>query len=344
MLKEMEYILNHTRSLWDSVSGKSFFIAGGTGFIGRWLLESFAYINHSLELNNKLYVLARTPDKFLIENPGFKNHSDIVFIKGDVRSFEFPGRNVDYIVQAASGIITNLTADNSFELMDTIVAGTRRMLNFARQSNTKRFLFLSSGAVYGKQPDELMSIPESYNGTPESTDANSVYGQSKRMAEMLCGIYNKHYGIGTVVARCFAFIGPYLSLDDHYAIGNFIRDSLNKKPIIVTGDGTPLRSYLYAADMAVWLWTILFKGTPATAYNVGSDIPISIADLAHKVAAVSGMADSVQILKKPPATAIRQRYIPCIDKAKLELKLDCQTNIDDAIKKTMQFYSRKGPS
>src|SRR5260370_33188789 len=97
-------------------------------------------------------------------------------------------------------------------------------------------------------------------GAPDTMDANSAYGEGKRMAELLCAIYRKSYGIETKIARGFAFVGPYMQLDTHFAIGNFVSDSLAGQCIEVRGDGTPLRSYLYASDLMVWLWTILTRG------------------------------------------------------------------------------------
>jgi dTDP-glucose 4,6-dehydratase len=338
---DLNHILKNTEPLWQSVRNRRFFVTGGTGFIGKWLLESFVYINRKLNLNCQMLVLSRSPEKFIRQYPHFQQFNEIAFRKADVCDFEFSNDKFDYIIHAATEAGVTLNAENPLEMSDTIINGTRRTLDFAKQCEVKRFLFLSSGAVYGKQPDNMPNIPESYNGAPDPLDMLSAYGQAKRIAELFCSIYYKHYEIETTIARCFAFLGPYLNLNIHYAIGNFIQDALKGGPIIVNGDGTPLRSYLYAADLAIWLWTVLFKGGAATAYNVGSDTPISIAELAYKVAAISPNKCKVQIAKKSGLITERQRYVPCIDKARTELGIDCRIGLEDAIKRTIQFYTEE---
>jgi dTDP-glucose 4,6-dehydratase len=189
--------------------------------------------------------------------------------------------------------------------------------------------------VYGKQPSALTHIPEDYIGAPDPTHAQSAYGEGKRAAEMLCTLYGKQYGFEVKIARCFAFVGPYLPLDTHFAIGNFIRDGLQGCPILVNGDGTPYRSYLYAADLAIWLWTILLKGQSCYPYNVGSDFDLSISRIAHLVAQVFQPQVEVIIAQKPLAGKEAERYVPLTNRALSDLGLKSMIGLEDAIKRTI---------
>ena len=149
-------------------------------------------------------------------------------------------------------------------MLSTILAGTERTLQFAAQCDARKFLLTSSGAVYGRQPPELTHVPESYDGAPDPLNPASVYAEGKRAAELMCAVYQKAAEANGMefeakIARCWAFCGPHLPLDAHFAIGNFIGDVLAGRPISIAGDGTPRRSYLYAAELAAWLWTVLFR-------------------------------------------------------------------------------------
>jgi nucleoside-diphosphate-sugar epimerase len=207
----------------------------------------------------------------------------------------------------------------------------------AKRSGCKRVLFISSGAVYGPQPPEISHVTEDYLGSPHLYHQGSAYGEAKRMAEVLCAIYSRRYGVDTVAARCFAFVGPYLNLRIHFAVGNFIRDGLEGKPITVKGDGTPLRSYLYAADLTVWLWTLLTKGRPGTAYNVGSEDAVSIADLASRVAKCFESRE-VRILGVRKTETPVEQYVPSTHKARSELNLNQWVDLDTAISRTVEWH------
>jgi dTDP-glucose 4,6-dehydratase len=332
---DLDHILTHTEGLWEELRGKRLFITGGTGFFGCWLLESFTWANDKLKLNAEAHVLARNPSALQKKAPHLAKHPSVHLHAGDVRSFAFPEGEFSHIIHAATSASTSLNNENPLLMLDTIVDGTRRTLEFARCCGAQKFLLISSGAVYGKQPPDITHIPEDYNGAPDMQDPRSAYGEGKRLAELLCAIYSKQYGIETKIARCFAFVGHYLPLDMHFAIGNFIRDGLNGGSIRVNGDGTPYRSYLYAADLAIWLWTILLKGTSCCPYNVGSEDAITIAELAHTVAQCFQELVKVEVSQKADPHKPPERYVPSTKLAQEELGLHQITNLKEGMRRTL---------
>ena len=195
---------------------------------------------------------------------------------------------------------------------------------------------ISSGGVYGKQPSELKNIPESYQGAPDPCDAKSFYGEGKRLAELL-GIQFMQQGLEVKIARGFTFVGPYLPLDAHFAIGNFIRDALRGGPIIVKGDGSPRRSYLYAADFTVWLWVILFRGISGRPYNVGSDHVVSIIELARLVADIVDPALKIEVKGKMLDSNLFDQYIPDTERAKKELNLKQRISLEEGVRRMVEF-------
>jgi nucleoside-diphosphate-sugar epimerase len=336
--EDLCHIFDHTRGLWDDLRGARIFITGGTGFFGAWLLESFLFANQQLDLKASATVLTRRPDSAQQALPHLMLNPAITLHKGDVRSFEFPKGEYSHIIHAATDASAKLNNENPLLMLDTIIEGTRHTLDFAVQCNAKKFLLTSSGAVYGQQPSEMTHIPEDYMGAPDPLDPRSAYGIGKRTAEHLCSLYAKQYGVYSTIARGFAFVGPYFPIDIHFAIGNFIRDAMNSGPIIIKGDGTPCRSYLYAADLAIWLWTILLRGASGRTYNVGSDESISIADLARMVASVINPQTEVSIAKKAQPGSPTERYVPSVDRAIRELELKITVSLPIMLQKTAEFY------
>jgi dTDP-glucose 4,6-dehydratase len=155
----------------------------------------------------------------------------------------------------------------------------------------------------------------------------------------MCAVRAIQHGYEVKIARCFAFVGPHLPLDSHFAIGNFIRNALNREPIRIGGDGTPTRSYLYASDLAVWLWTLLFKGVSGKAYNVGSPVDLHIAALADSVNAELGGLSTVQILQKSESGRPVSRYVPSTARAEMELGLQVRIPLSEAIRKTANWVA-----
>jgi dTDP-glucose 4,6-dehydratase len=165
--KDLAHVLKHTSELWSEASGKSFFITGGTGFFGMWLLESLAHINDQLALDMRATVLTRDPAAFAQKAPHLTSRADLTFIQGDIRSFPLPEGQFDYIVHAATEASAKLNEEAPQEMLDAIVAGTRRVLDFAAQCGVKKLLLTSSGAVYGKQHSDMTHISEDYLGAAD---------------------------------------------------------------------------------------------------------------------------------------------------------------------------------
>ena len=307
---DLGHILEHTRDLWEELRGNRVFITGGTGFFGAWLLESFAHANRRLGLKCRAFVLSRAPAAFRNKLPHLGGEEALEWVRGDVKTFAFPDGEFSHVIHAATESSLQMATERPLEMWDTVVCGTQHALEFAAAAKTAKFLLVSSGAVYGPQPGDMTHIPETYRGAPDIADAASSYGEGKRAAELLCAIHARQGAFETKIARCFAFVGPHLPLDTHFAIGNFIRDAIAGNEIIIRGDGTPRRSYLYASDLTIWLWTILLKAAKNRPYNVGSSNDMSIAEVASAVASTESPSPEVRVMQQPAPTPLQPDTSP----------------------------------
>jgi dTDP-glucose 4,6-dehydratase len=248
-----------------------------------------------------------------------------------MEDFQFPEGEFTHVIHAATTPYPLAPGVSRYQVFNQDVVGTRRILDFARQKRIRRLLFTSSGAVYGRQPPDLSHVPEDWPGAPSPLDVGSGYGQAKRASEFLCATFGIEFGFEVVIARLFAFVGPYLPLDSIFAVGNFVRDAMRGGPIRIQGDGTPYRSYLYAADMATWLWVLLLQGSPSEAYNVGSEEAVTIFDLATRVAGVRELNCPVEVGARAEPGQTPSRYVPDVGKAARELGLRAHIGLDEGI-------------
>jgi nucleoside-diphosphate-sugar epimerase len=341
-IADLDLILAQTQQFWPEMRGQRLFLTGGTGFFGCWLVESFCHINRKLELGAQVTVLSRDPARFLAKCPHLANERAITLLHGDVRNFAFPAGEFGYVIHAATETTAKPDVNQPLELLSTILAGTERTLEFATQRGTRKFLLTSSGAVYGRQPPELTHVPETYAGAPDPLNPASDYGEGKRASEVMCALYQKAASakgsaFEAKISRCWAFCGPHLPLDAHFAIGNFIGDVMAGRPISIGGDGTPRRSYLYAADLAIWLWTILLRGQALVPINVGSAHDVSIRELAEIVAATLAPATPIHVAKQAIPGAAPARYVPSVERAQTMLGLRETVGLEEAIRRTFAW-------
>lgn len=338
--QDLKMILEHTAPLWEEARGQRIFVTGGTGFFGCWLVESFCYVNRQLELGAEATILTRNPEAFGQKCPHLASDPAIKLQAGDVRTFSFPEGEYKYVIHAATETNAKHAADAPVQMLSTIIAGTERVLEFAATHGTKKFLLTSSGAVYGKQPAALTHVPETYAGAPDPLNTANTYAEGKRAAELLCAIYQKRGGLDCKIARCWAFCGPHLPLDQHFAIGNFIGDVLAGRAIKIQGDGTPRRSYLYAADLAVWLWTILFRAPALVPINVGSSQDVSILELARMVATTLNPQTEIRVARQAVPGDPPLRYVPRVDRAREMLGLRAAVELEECIRRTAEWYAK----
>lgn len=327
VLEDVKFIFNQLKILTNlsKLDNSNILITGGTGLFGKSILNFLLYARKYY--NFDITILTRDKYNFLFNNLQY-NKDFIHFINGDIRNFNCD-KEYDYIIHAATPASDKLEKENQLEMYSIILDGTKNIINIASKMNVKKLLFTSSGAIYGEQYESIKSFKENYYGNPIT-----YYGKAKKISEELFLTSN----INVSIARCFAFVGPYLNLNIHFAIGNFIRDVIHNKNIIVRGDGRPLRSYLYTADLIIWLFVMLLNSNDKSIYNVGSSYEISIYDLAKKISnSINNYNGSIEVLTKPNYSYPTPKYIPNNSKIIDELKVKENYTLDAAIKRTIEW-------
>jgi dTDP-glucose 4,6-dehydratase len=314
------------------------FLTGGTGFFGRALIRHWMASKEEELFSEEVCILTRNPMTFLDAYPEFSKLSWLRLFKGDLLEYTTLPKHIeiDGIIHAATES-TNSAGLASFKTYEDIICGAKNILKFAVENNVRRLLLISSGAVYGPQPDNLHKIPESYLGGPDPLLHSSAYGLGKSAAEHLCCLYHEEHDLQVVIARCFAFVGLDLPLTAHYAIGNFINDARYSTEINISGDGTPLRSYMNQSDLARWLLCIFERGVAGHAYNVGSDQATSIYDLAYLVRDILSPEKLVVLNSIGSVFQGRNIYIPDISLAKNELNLHITTSLRESIEQFIRL-------
>jgi nucleoside-diphosphate-sugar epimerase len=303
------------------IEDKKIFITGGTGFFGNSL-----QFHCDQMFNNEVVLLSKNGSRPQLLKSAFLSNNTVSFVEGDVRDFEIFETDFDYIIHAAT---TSCAVISDEEMESVVIDGTRHMLDFAAANTSlRKFLYVSSGAVYGTTYQS--PVPETYPRDPVT-----VYGRSKMAAEEMC----LESDLPCVIARCFAFVGEHLPLDIHFAIGNFIKNCLDGEDIVIQGDGTPVRTYLHAADFVQWVLAILVNGRVGEAYNLGSDESVTIAELGETVKRISRTNTEVKVLS-PDSGAAPSYYVPDISKASLELGVKTTFNLEESVEAVLTYHRR----
>lgn len=333
--EDQETLADAPSPTWEGFRGARLLITGGTGFVGTWLIAGLAWANRELNLGAAAVVVSRDPEAFLEREPWARSERWLAFVRGDVRDFTRPPRSFSHVIVGAAAADARISSQAPLTVMETIVQGGARTLRAA--TGARSVLLLSSGAVYGGGAERLAGIPEEFEGTLDRLDARYAYHEAKRAMEAMGVAAAAECGLDVKIARLFAFVGPWLPGDRHFAVGNFIRDGMAGRPIVVRGDGSPERSYLYAADMLVWLLTILATGAGGRAYNVGSERAVSMSTLAGLVAAALPVPPAVNVLGQEGSGGGGQRYVPSVKRAHDELGVSQTVGLEQGLDRTIRW-------
>jgi len=323
----------------ENLKGKSILLTGMTGLFGIPMIEFLCRFKESINDQTKIYILSRNRVQFIhkYSQKSFHKFNFVEIIEGDIKDFSF-NYDVDFIIHGAStSNREKFEGISASERFDIIFSGTKNIIDIAESSKAQKVLFVSSGSVYGgtnqekkiKTNERVMNAPDVIN------DSEACYSEGKRVAELMLSIASKEKNLNFSIARCFSFVGPGIPLDINYSIGNFIGDALFSDSIKLTGDGSPVRSYMYTYDLAVWLLCILTNSNNKSVYNVGSDEEVSILNLAKKVGSVLNpnivINRNMGSIKGVVNSSASNYYVPDISKARNELGLQIYTSLKDSI-------------
>ncbi|SMH41297.1 NAD-dependent epimerase/dehydratase family protein [Azospirillum agricola] len=319
------------------LQGKVLLVTGGTGFLGTWLAEMIATLNDDHGFGVRMILLSTSANQFRSRMPHLGNRNDVTLLQADTANLVDLPPEVTHILHAAATPDNQQHASEPLRLIRSAVTGTQMVLEAAtRLSGLKGFVNISSGLVYGPMAVDARPVDERIFTGLDSSLITSTYAEAKRMGEQLASVYRSQHRLPVVNVRPFAFVGPYQRLDRPWAINNFLRDALHNGPIRIHGGGQTVRSYMYGADAAWWLLTMLARGEVGSSYNLGSDEAVDLSQLAHKIAGL--------LPNRPKVTSgllgegvPRSSFVPSITLARRTLGLEISTDLDMALRRTIQW-------
>ena len=318
---------------------KTLLVTGGTGFFGRSILDAHRRGVLGAFGIDRIVVVARHAHRLRAEAPELCSAA-VELVEADVLTLDSAFDADAVIHAAASSDARRYDADPAAEAR-IIVDGTRRVCEVIRDARRRpRLLYVSSGAVYGRQSPGTSAMDERAPLSADVAGDKATYVQAKRTAESLVREFAAAENVPARIARCFAFVGPWLPRDEHFAIGNFIGNALRGEPVEVRARHTVIRSYLHADDLAVWLLRLATaEGDGCETFNVGSGEAVALRDLAARVAAAGGVGVSFPESSSKGMLAPLEpvdRYVPDVTRARNELGLTVTIPLRDAIERTLQ--------
>ena len=337
--KDIQQIAENLNDIAARFSGKTLLLTGGRGFLGRYFMEIFDFLNENI-LTEKLKVIVL--DNLITsgkEGSEIPNYDNIEFIKHDVIKPFHMENDLDFIVHAAGIASPYYYRAYPLETLEVAINGTQNMLKLA-ESKSAKLVFFSSSEIYG-DPD-LKNIPtkESYRGNVSCTGPRACYDESKRVGETLCNIYHSLYGVNTNTIRPFNVFGPGMQETDYRVLPNFTSRIKGKIPLQIYGTGNQTRTFCYITDAMEGFIRVILNGGPGEAYNIGNPNPeISVIELIKKMEKILNKKIEYNLIDYPDSYPADEpnRRCPDILKAKIQIKYDPKIDIEEGLRRFINW-------
>lgn len=287
---------------WEELNNCNVLVAGATGLIGSCLVEVLmARPNRSYSV----YAMGRNLMRMEQLFGKYKTEDGFHTIIGDVTKPLSIQQPVHYIIHAASGAAPSEFSNHPVEVMKANVNGIIQLMEYGIQHQLKRFLYISSGEVYGEGDGRVFT--EDYSGYVDCNTPRSCYPSSKRAAETLCASYAAEYGIDVVIARPCHIYGPNFTEADNRVYAQFIRNILKGEDIVMKSSGEQFRSWCYVVDCVSALLFVMLKGGSGEAYNIADAASIiTIRELAEMLSGIGNCKVVIDV----PSIVERKGYNP----------------------------------
>ena len=325
---------------WEFLKGCNILITGATGLIGSCLVDIL--MNHP-DKDWKVYAMGRNEERANRRFHQYLQDKDFIFIKGDIEKPLQTDVPFHYIIHAASNASPNFFVNNPVEIIKANIYGVANLMEYGMKHQMKRFLYVSSGEVYGN--NDIDAFSESDYGYVDILNPRACYPSAKRAAETMAICYGKEYGMDVVIARPCHTYGPYFTEEDNRVYAQFIRNVINGEDIFMKSAGLQYRSWCYVVDCAAALLLLLCKGKSGEAYNIADcNSNVTIKELAEIVAKEGGR----QVISKEPTkeeiegfTVIKKAVFDTSKLASLGWKVQrsLQENIRHAIETILEKVS-----
>lgn len=320
-------------------------LTGCTGFIGRWLVDTLLWANESQgchsSLSLSLSLVTRSRARLLKTMPHLAFHEGVRIVECDITELTTASVGACDLIVHGANLPHAEGTDWAARHCATACRGTETLFRVAAACGARRVLFLSSGGVYATRAlSEGTPLREEPFGMARRLRESSLYGETKRFVELYASALGQRYGIAVPIARCFTFCGPCLSMNGVNALASFLADALAGRDIVIRGDGSPVRSFLYGSDMAVWLLAMLAAGPDGEPCNVGSTEGLTLRELAGLVAHLAGGKSRVRVLGQSVPGNAPSVYVPDTSRIRERLGVTERISLAEGLRRTLDWHVR----